>query len=76
MPASLSTDDILKKFGEQFSLNVKNLRHACSFTAAIPDVQPYVAKQSIYIPPADLGIIEYIVKKLKLRKALALTKLA
>jgi exonuclease III len=68
MPASLSTDDILQKFGEQFSLNVKNLRHACSFTAAIPHAQPYIAKQSIYIPPADLGIVEYIVKKLKLKK--------
>jgi len=68
MPQTLTMQDILHSFGEQFSTKVNDLRHICDFTAMRGRAPDAAVPHSLSLPPANDVAIEYIIEKLKKRK--------
>jgi hypothetical protein len=66
-PKTLSLDDILKSFGDQFSTNVQNMLHSCDLKC-MPSSENVIQLQSMRLPLANLSVLEYIINKLKKRK--------
>jgi exonuclease III len=63
-----SREEILRGFGDQFSLAASNNSHVCDFRALIRTTQTPDTLQCMYLPRANVGFIEYIVKNLNKNK--------
>jgi exonuclease III len=63
-----SSEEILRGFGDQFSLAASKNSHVCDFRALTRSTQTHDTLQCMRLPRASVGFIEYIVKGLNKKK--------
>jgi hypothetical protein len=71
-----SREEILRGFGDQFSLAASKNSHVCDFRALTRTTQTHDTLQCMYLPPASVGFMEYIVKNLNKKKGPGIDKVS